>query len=60
MNVMFVLSSIVVAYFVVSVHAIGPLGSFGVGVGSSKCDPSITTASGTYAMHKGDLNSFTG
>lgn len=49
----FVLSAIVFACFVTSACAIGPLGAFGVGVGSSKCDPSITTASGTYAMHKG-------
>lgn len=32
--------------------AIGPLGSFGVGVGSSKCELSLTTASGTYVVHK--------
>lgn len=38
---------------VASVHAIGPLGTFGVGVASSKCEPSITTASGPYAVHKG-------
>lgn len=54
MNSIFVLSVVcVIVHFVVSVRAIGPLGAFGVGVGSSKCDPSITTASGTYAMHKG-------
>lgn len=50
----FVLSVIcVIAHFVIAVRAIGPLGAFGVSVGSSKCDPSITTASGTYAIHKG-------
>lgn len=54
MHIMFVLGFLSVAYVVSSVRAIGPLGSFGVGVGGSKCDPSITTASGTYAMHKGD------
>lgn len=32
--------------------AIGPLGSFGVGVGSSKCELSLTTASGSYVVHK--------
>lgn len=52
MNVIFVFGAIC-AYFVISIHAIGPLGSFGVGVGSAKCEPSITTSSGTYAMHKG-------
>ncbi|XP_031636941.1 beta-1,3-glucan-binding protein-like [Contarinia nasturtii] len=51
MNAIVVLS-IVCAYIVCFVQAIGPLGTFGVGVGSSKCEPSITTASGTYAMHK--------
>lgn len=55
MNAMIFLSSIIVAYLVVAVQAIGPLGSFGVGVPSSKCEPSITTASGTYAMHKGNI-----
>lgn len=54
MNSLLVLGSIVVACFVLSVSAIGPLGGFGVGVGSSKCEPSITTASGTYAVHKGE------
>lgn len=43
----------VIAHFATSVRAIGPLGAFGVGVGTPKCDPSITTASGTYAIHKG-------
>lgn len=52
MNVILVFGAIC-AYFVISIHAIGPLGSFGVGVGSAKCEPSITTSSGTYAMHKG-------
>lgn len=56
MNSVFLLSAIIFGYSVVLVRAIGPLGAFGVGVGSSKCDPSITTASGTYAMHKGNLN----
>ncbi|XP_055316515.1 beta-1,3-glucan-binding protein-like [Sitodiplosis mosellana] len=51
MNVILVLSAIC-GFFVISVQAIGPLGSFGVGVGAAKCEPSITTASGTYAMHK--------
>lgn len=56
MNSIFVLSVLILAYPVILVHAIGPLGAFGaIGVGSSKCDPSITTASGTYAMHKGKL-----
>lgn len=32
--------------------AIGPLGSFGVGVGSPKCELSLTTASGSYVVHK--------
>lgn len=32
--------------------AIGPLGSFGVGVGSPKCELSLTTASGAYVVHK--------
>lgn len=57
MNRLFVVNSILVASIICSVQAIGPLGAFGglgVGVGSSKCDPSITTASGTYAMHKGN------
>lgn len=55
MSSLFVVFSVicVVAHFAASVRAIGPLGAFGVGVGSSKCDPSITTASGTYAIHKG-------
>lgn len=34
------------------VTAIGPLGSFGVGVGSPKCELSLTTASGSYVVHK--------
>lgn len=54
MNAILVLIATIVAYSAISVRAIGPLGSFGVGVGSPKCDPSITTASGTYAMHKGN------
>lgn len=36
------------------VEAIGPLGSFGVGVVTPKCEPSLTTASGLYAIHKGN------
>lgn len=44
--------SLCVAGLVLSVHAIGPLGTFGVGIASSKCEPSITTASGPYAVHK--------
>lgn len=35
-----------------SAIAIGPLGSFGVGVGSPKCELSLTTASGSYVVHK--------
>lgn len=54
MNPIFVLSSIILVYVLVVVRAIGPLGSFGVGVPSSKCEPSVTTASGTHAMHKGN------
>lgn len=53
MNLILSLTSILISSHIVMVQAIGPLGSFGVGVGSSKCDPSITTASGTYAVHKG-------
>lgn len=45
---------LIVGCLVYAVHAIGPLGTFGVGVGSSKCEPSITTASGPYAIHKGN------
>lgn len=52
MNTVFALSLLILS-FVVSIQAIGPLGSFGVGVGASKCEPSLTTASGTYAIHKG-------
>lgn len=55
----FMLSAIIiVTYSVISVGAIGPLGAFGVGVGASKCEPSLTTASGTYAIHKGILVRF--
>lgn len=38
-----------------SVNGIGPL-SFGVGVGTAKCEPSLTTASGPYATHKGEFS----
>lgn len=36
------------------VSAIGPIGSFGIGIGKvPKCDPSPTTTSGTYGTHSG-------
>lgn len=38
------------------VNAIGPLGSFGVGVGNPKCEQSLTTASGPYVIHKNTGN----
>lgn len=35
-------------------NALGPLSSFGVGInGVPKCDPSVTSASGSYVTHKG-------
>lgn len=45
---------VVLVYSIVAANAIGPL-SFGVGVGTAKCEPSVTTASGPYATHKGVL-----
>lgn len=48
-----VISAIIVIGLTLPIDAIGPLGTFGVGVASSKCEPSITTASGPYAIHKG-------
>lgn len=43
---------VLLVYLIVAANAIGPL-SFGVGVGTAKCEPSVTTASGPYATHKG-------
>lgn len=45
---------VLLVYNIVFVNAIGPL-SFGVGVGTAKCEPSLTTASGPYATHKGNF-----
>lgn len=53
-----VLNTIIIGYLLPSTSAIGPLGAFGVGVGSAKCEPSITTASGSYAIHKGKISGF--
>lgn len=33
-------------------EAIGPLVGFGVGVGTPKCEPTLTTASGSHVIHK--------
>lgn len=46
------LSLLISVAFVTIGHAIGPLNTFGVGVGTPKCEPSVTTASGAYAMVK--------
>lgn len=47
------------SYFVIFIlglilraHAIGPLVGFGVGVGTQKCEQTLTTASGSHAIHK--------
>lgn len=48
----FLLIFIVLEVLVSLAAAIGPLGAFGVGVGSPKCELSLTTASGSYVVHK--------
>lgn len=41
-----------VLFVAAKVGAIGPLGGFGVGVGAPKCEPTLTTASGSHVIHK--------
>lgn len=44
--------SLVLVIIAASVDAIGPLGGFGVGVVAPKCEPTLTSASGSHVIHK--------
>lgn len=58
MNAFLIVNVIIVVHLIGFAVGIGPLGAFGVGVGTAKCEPSLTTASGPYAVHKGDKLTF--
>lgn len=49
--------AVIINLLVANIQAIGPLSTFGVGIinGVPKCDPSVTSASGSYVTHKGSF-----